>query len=231
MSQSASLSAASPELRQPDQPRPAADPVLARLIKLAAAGSSGVLPLSGRSEGAIHVREGRVVLASSSRTPDVPDSVLTVLEPIVDAVLDLVVSKSACGRFRSARSSAARSELGPPGPGLPVGALMTELARRRRLLAQMSGSVTPDTVVIRNPSLSVPRVQVSALQWALVIRCRIGITPRDLAFELGRSVFGTTADVHRLMTMRLLCPAAEGGRALDPVATSFIRAVPDEKGD
>jgi hypothetical protein len=151
---------------------------------------------------------------------------LNMLEPTIDAVFDLVVSQSACGRFKSARGSGAGL-----ADGMAVDVLLAELARREHLLRQMSGALTADTAVIRNPRLSAPRVQVSALQWALIIRAARGITPRDLAFELGRSVFGTTAEVYRLVALRLLSVADDSGRPRDPLALSFIRAVSDEKGD
>ncbi|HUJ06775.1 MAG TPA: hypothetical protein VLX31_11765, partial [Streptosporangiaceae bacterium] len=48
------------------------------------------------------------------------------------------------------------------------------------------------------------RIQVSASQWALLSRVNRGTTPRDLAWELGRSVFGTTTDAHRLILLGLL---------------------------
>jgi hypothetical protein len=230
-----------------------------RLVRLAAAGSTGTLPVTGPSEGAIHFRDGNVTAAQSSRTPGpaaaptplaavplhgnvrdgkvrarqkpaparagLPED-LTALEPTIDAVLDLVVSQSAGDRFKSARRSG-----GGAAGGLAVDVLLAELARRRHLLEQMSAAVTADTTVIRNPRLTAPRVQVTALQWALVIRAGAGITPRDLAFELGRSVFGTTAEVYRLIALRLLSVADESGQAQDPMALSFIRAVSDEKGD
>ena len=41
----------------------------ARLRKLAATGSTGMLPMSGRGDGAIFFRGGQVVYAESSRTP------------------------------------------------------------------------------------------------------------------------------------------------------------------
>jgi hypothetical protein len=230
-----------------------------RLIGLAAAGSTGTLPVTGPVEGAIHFRDGHVTGAQSARTPGptsaptllasvplhgnardgrvrarqkpapprpgLPDD-LTALEPTIDAVLDLIVSQSACDRFKSARRSGAG-----PADGLAVDVLLAELARRRHLLEQMSAAVTADTTVIRNPRLNAPRVQVTALQWALIIRAGAGITPRDLAFELGRSVFGTTAEVYRLIALRLVSAADDPGQARDPMALSFIRAVSDEKGD
>src|ERR1700739_3418146 len=68
-----------PRLRRPRQltasvlPARAIDgyPNLAagRLRKLEAAGSTGMLPFSGGSEGAIYSRDGKVIYAESERTP------------------------------------------------------------------------------------------------------------------------------------------------------------------
>ena len=71
-------------------------------------------------------------------------------------------------------------------------------------------------------------MQVSARQWAVLIRVRPGTTPRALAWELRRSVFSTTAEVYRLLVLRLLSAAGQGGRpaAGGPALISFIRAIP-----
>jgi hypothetical protein len=45
---------------------------------------------------------------------------------------------------------------------------------------------------------------VSASQWALLVRTGGGSTPRALALGLGRSVFGTTIEVYRLLALGML---------------------------
>ena len=82
--------------------------------------------------------------------------------------------------------------------------------------------------------MSSPGVQVSAQRWALLHPRQGRDDPRDLAWELSRSVFGTTAEVSRLLALRLLSvaghPAPGGSRSRDGVALlSFIRAVSGEK--
>jgi hypothetical protein len=76
------------------------------------------------------------------------------------------------------------------------------------------------------------------LQWALLIRIRPGSTPRDLAWDLSRSVFGTTAEVYRLLVRGLVSVAGDpapvrddppGQRAL--ASLSFLRAVSVKRGD
>lgn len=226
--------------------------IVGRLRKLAATGSTGTLPFSGPDDGAIHFHDGQVVYAESARTPGARGdcgppplaalaplprlaAILAVTEPTVDAALELMSAECRYARFRPARVPAA-----DPACGIPVDRLLAEVTRRQRLLRQLSAVVTADTAVARNPELSSPGVQVSARQWAVLIRVRPGTTPRALAWELRRSVFSTTAEVYRLLVLRLLSaagqparaaaaePAARGGGG--PALVSFIRAVPSEPG-
>lgn len=226
--------------------------IAGRLRKLAAAGSTGTLPFSGHGDGAIHFHDGQVVYAESTRTPgagveppgggplaSLPPlrrlaAILAVSEPTVDAALELMSTESRYSRFRPARVPAAG-----PACGIPVDSLLTEVTRRQRLLRQLSAVVTADTAVARNPELSSPGVQVSARQWAMLIRVRPGTTPRALAWELRRSVFSTTAEVYRLLVLRLLSVAGHPARAAadpgqvpghGPALISFIRAVPGSPG-
>jgi hypothetical protein len=83
---------------------------------------------------------------------------------------------------------------------------------------------------------------VSAPQWALLVRVGDGTTPRTLAMALGRSVFGTTIEVGRLLALGLLvvpghagaiaglgAPApAPGPRPAEVL--SFLRALSDPGG-
>jgi len=240
--------------------------IAARLRKLAAARSTGMLPFPGDNDGALYFRDGNVIFAESKRTPGLvppdglqpapPDpgsppadpvlagrprlsgslaALLAVTEQTADAALELLSSESRFARFRSTRALGFTT-----AASLPVEWLLAEVTRRQRLLRQLSAILTPDTAVTRHPHLDVPGVQVSARQWALLIRVRDEATPRDLAWELGRSVFGTTAEVYRLIVLRLL--SAAGTRAAppggqpgqpgepNPAVLSFIRAVPGGEG-
>jgi hypothetical protein len=213
-----------------------ADVISGRMLKLAAARSTGALRVFGDAEGVIHFSEGHVVFARSGRTGPlestdaVPqraapagdgaaerlaqlDGILMVIEPTVDAVVDLLSGSSLPRRFRPAAPS-----LPSPAPAcsIAVSDLLAEVARQQRQLRQMSAVISPDTAVRRNPQLAQPRVQVSALQWALLIRAGHGTTPRALARALGRTVFGTTADVYGLIVLGLLC--ADGPTQPDTVA-------------
>ena len=79
---------------------------------------------------------------------------------------------------------------------ISVEALLAEMTRRQRVLAQLSAVLTADTALARNPQIHPESIRVSALQWSLLIRVRHGTTPRDLAWNLSRGVFGTTVEVN-----------------------------------
>jgi hypothetical protein len=220
------------------------DVVSGRMRKIAAASGTGILPFSGRCDGAIYFREGKVVYAESGRTPGAPAhahrgpadavsplgkiiAILAVTEPTVDAVLELLSGESRYSKFRPDRL---------PANGfvssIPLEDLLTEVTRRQRFLKQLSPMLTADTAVARNPHIRSDAIRISALQWALLIRVRHGSTPRDLAWDLSRSVFGTTAEIYRLLALRLLRVA--GHREIpenDLGGMSFVRAVAVKKGD
>jgi len=226
--------------------------VAARLHKIEAAGGTGMVPFSGGADGAIYFRDGKVVYAESRRTPgpaadaysayaddllplDRIMAIRAVTEPIVDAVLELLSAQARHAKFRSARLAAAGLT-----SGIRIDPLLAEVGRRQRLLKQLSAVLTPDTALVRNPQLRSESIRVTAWQWALLIRVRHGLTPRDLAWDLGRSVFGTTTEVYRLIALRLLSAAGHPARADSNLSgeipgpgsanMSFVRAVPVKKG-
>ncbi len=244
--------------------------IAARLRKLADEASTGMLPVSGRGDGAIFFRGGEVVYAESSLTSppgpratgldvfaltaneapgrDAPGhggegglvpvrpgsrlgSVLEVTELIIDALTELLSSESRYAKFRQA-------EVLPIGQGRPIAVetLLAEVQRRHEVLRQLAVILTPDTAVAREPSLDAPWAQVSRAQWALLTRASDGTTPRGLAVHLGRSVFGTTMEVYRLVQLGLLVvpghPALAGEQATGQRAAtmSFMRAVSGGRG-
>lgn len=238
-----------------------------RLNKLAADSSTGSIPITGPTAGAVYFQDGDITYAESGRTPESgraagcwpakPPEVAAgqaqltasapkigelarLTEATVDAAADLLSSRSAWARFLAGAAAPISSPL-----RISVADLLSEVARRRRFLEQLTG-ITADTAVARIPQLGHQRVQVSALQWALLIRMQAESTPRDLAWALGRSVFGTTAEVHRLMTLGLVAAAGpDAGRTgptpgtaasartagYDRPAVLFMRALPDERGN
>ena len=237
--------------------------IATRLRRLAETGSTGMLPVSGRGDGAVYFLGGRVVYAESSRTPaatprgavraalassagpaPVPPGgdhpagelvparpggglagMLASAEPTVDALTDLLACDSRYGKFRQAVGAPVRQVR-----ATPLAVLLAEVQRRSEVLRQFSVVLTPDTVIAREPAPGWPSAQVSPAQWALLVRSCDGTTPRALALQLGRSVFGTTIEVYRLVTLGLLAvpglPPAPGGNA--PVL-SFIRAAYGER--
>jgi Domain of unknown function (DUF4388) len=149
------------------------------------------------------------------------------LEPVIDAVTELLSAESRYARFRHAEE--------PPAirvRPVPVDTLLGEVQRRHALLRQLAPGVTPDTVVARAGSLATESAQVTPPQWSLVVRAGEGITPRAIALQLGRSVFGTTIESYRLLQLGLLvAPGHPGTPAAGTAAPmSYIRAVCGERG-
>ncbi len=221
---------------------PSRSPVAIRLGKLAEAGRTGTLYLSGDSGGVIHLSGGDVIAADSRRTPGLaarigPDADQETVswfdrswiarEATVDAVMELMSARPRHVRFRGPEE-----EPSPIGAyGIPVAALITEVSRRHQLMRQMADVLTPDTTVARNPRLKSPATGVSDGQWAILMQLSRPATPRGLALELGQSVFGTTIEVFRMVIMDLLSVANAPARLAAPArdgrrpALSFVRAL------
>ena len=197
-----------------------ADQVTGRLRRIAAARSTGMLPFSGRSDGSIYFRDGKVALAESTRTPGpaahdppAPDqpplnkitAILAIAEPTVDAALELLSVQSRCAKFRPSKVP----DTGPASD-ISLDALLAEVARRQRVLGHCPSCSAPNRISAQ-PHIRPDSIRVSAVQWALLIRVRHGSTPRDLAWDLSRSVFGTTIEVYRLLARHLLSWPAPAG--------------------
>ena len=157
---------------------------------------------------------------------------LELTELIIDALTELLSSESRYAKFRHA-------EVAPAGQGRPVSVetLLAEVQRRHEVLRQLAAVVTPDTPIACEPSLDPPSAQVSARQWGLLARAADGTTPRGLAIQLGRSVFGTTIEVYRLVELGLLvvpgrppAPADRQAAGRQAAAMSFVRAVSGGRG-
>ena len=219
---------------------PARSPVAIRLGKLAEAGQTGSLHLSGDSGGVIYVSEGDIVAADSRRTPSLADTIGTekagslargwlATEATIDAAMELMSA-----RPRHVRFTEPGEEPDLPGiPGLPLTALMAEVTRRHKLLEQIAAVLTPDTAVARNLRLRSRAVRVSDGQWAILLQLGQPVTPRALALGLGQSVFGMTIEVYRMVIMGLVSVVDAMARAADPAGEtsrgrstlSFIRAL------
>lgn len=159
-------------------------------------------------------------------------SMIALAEPTIDAATELLSSDYRYAKFRPGGAP-------PAGHARPilVDTLLAEVQRRRGVLRQLAAIVTPDTTIVRQPSLGSPSVQVSRGQWAVLVRVGEGTTPRGLAMGLSQSVFGTTIEVYRLVALGLLTvpghqPASAGGPDTRPagVTMSFMRAASGESG-
>ena len=65
---------------------------------------------------------------------------------------------------------------------ISLDALLAEVARRQRVLGQLSVVLSADTALARNPHIRPDTIRVSAVQWALLIR-----VSREDSGELQRS--------------------------------------------
>jgi hypothetical protein len=213
------------------------EPVTTQLGKLAQARRSGVLWLPGDDNGAIRLYHGEVTGAESPRIPDLASRLArwsaepgrresapselerdwVAREAIADAAADLLAMAPRAGRFTDGGGP------GPDGAGaMTVGELLAEVSRRREISRQLSACVTADSVVGRDPRFRGGGAHIPASQWALLVRMNGPVTPRGLAMERGRSVFTTTLEVFRLITVGLV--AVADGQPPDGQAISFIRA-------
>jgi hypothetical protein len=219
-------------------------PVIVQLGRLALERRSGALRIPGGSGGTIHLYLGGVACAESRNTPDVASRLArwrdpgerlpsalerdwVIREATIDAALDMLTSARRSGRFTADREPVL-DRLGT----MTVAELLAEVNRRQELIRQLPTALTADTLVARNPRFSARGVHISAGQWALLVRMNVPVTPRRLAGECGRSVFTTTLEVFRLITVDLAV-IADGSSAgkrpaefddLGTSAISFIRA-------
>ena len=167
-----------------------------------------MLPLSGHGDGAIFFRGGQVVYAESTRTPtpvrrsvglaalglvaadaspashgaelvampslDRLFGMLALTEPTIDAITELLSNESRYAKFRPSDYPVA----GQTSP-LSIEAVLTEVERRRQVLRQLAPVVTADSPVVRFAPRDPPRFQVSASQWALLVRTGGGTHAED----------------------------------------------------
>lgn len=225
---------------------PAKNPIVIRLGKAADSRQTGVLAVSGDAGGEIYLTGGVIVRADSRRTPDLAarlekagssarhgtvsplEHSWMAREATVDATTELLSGKPRHARFRASGPLS----LGDPAD-LPVAALVSEVSRRHEIMQQLAPVLTPDTAVVRNRRLGSRAVHVSDIQWAIAIRAGNPVTPRRLAVEVGQSVFGTTVEVFRMVTIGLLSVAGVPDRPADEATEtdrsrrtiSFIRAL------
>jgi hypothetical protein len=203
-----------------------ADQVTGRLRRIAAARSTGMLPFSGRSDGSIYFRDGKVAFAESTRTPGpaphdppAPDqlplnkitAILAIAEPTVDAALELLSVQSRCAKFRPSKIP----DIGPVSD-ISLDALLTEVARRQRVLGQRSVALSTDTALARNPHIRPDTIahatahcsRLSTAEAAPRSRSRTGVVRATLKRAI-RSAFlitsASTKSTHRLENASAQC--------------------------
>jgi hypothetical protein len=210
-------------------------PVPVQLSRLALAGRTGSLQISGDHGGTVHLAQGMVTGAESRGTPDLasrlarwaagtdagpPDAVThswIVREAIADSTFAMLADVPRAARFTEGETASA------DGAGVMTAAeLLTEVNRRHEVIRQLPAALTADTVVARHPRLGTQRVHVSAGQWSLLVDVNERATPRELAIGGGTSVFATTLQVFRLINLGLV--AIVGGPPVERRTYSFIRA-------
>jgi len=148
------------------------------------------------------------------------------LSAVFDAALCVLPMTEGAYRFRPE----ARHWLGAIRP-VGVDMLMREVARRQAMLDRLAGPALAQTTV---PSpvrrLRGGRVTVTARQWAVLMHANGQRTIRDLAWTLGRGVFGVTVEVHRLIARGLLEVTGAPGSAKAAAAPAVGRvALPQRR--
>lgn len=79
-----------------------------------------------------------------------------------------------------------------------VSDLLTEVERRKAVLARMTRGVRMDAPIQRAPQLPVDRIRLTATQWNIAALANGATTPLDIAWMLGHGVFATTVAIHQL---------------------------------
>lgn len=211
------------------------EPVITQLGRLALAGHTGVLRCPRDDGGTIRLYRGEVTGAESPGIPDLASRLArwptgpgagapsalerawVTREAIADAALAMLTQAPRSARFTAGGVPS------PDGAGtMTVGEMLAEVNRRREITRQLPAAFTPDTAVARNPLFNARGVRVSASQWSLLVRMNEPTTSRGLALDRGTSVFKTTLEVFRLITLGLVAMA--GGPPPDDRVISFIRA-------
>jgi hypothetical protein len=206
-------------------------PTDTQLGRLALAGRTGELRMPGDRGGTIHLYRGVVTGAEVRGTPDIASRLARWPTGAPSAlarawVIREAIADSALALLDQAPRSARFAEGAVPSPDsaatMTVAEMLDEVNRRRAVLRQLPSGLTADAAVARNPRLSARGVHLSAGQWALLVRMNGSATPRELAIDCGTSVFTTTLQVFRLITIGLVAIVGSPLPASRPI--SFTRA-------
>jgi hypothetical protein len=85
-----------------------------------------------------------------------------------------------------------------------VAEVLTEVERRKAVLARMTRGVRMDAPIQRAPQLPVERIRLTATQWNIAALANGTTTPLDIAWMLGHGVFATTVAIHQLARLGVI---------------------------
>lgn len=165
-------------------------------------GVGDLLTLSGRlpdsvwqaavEEGGNDARVGELLVGQGHLTEG--ELQLCVLGVLHDAAYFVLGDEPVQVRFESDR----RHWLGPVAT-VDAGAVLTEVDRRARLLAEIADEPRLDTgPVTPTPRLRRDRIRLTALQWELIVHADGRANPTDLARRLGRAGYACLQAVRGL---------------------------------
>ncbi|MCO1658666.1 hypothetical protein [Pseudonocardia humida] len=226
-------------------------PALADAVRLCASRPAGALHVAGRPGGVIRLREGAVVstwtggtpLAVPSPTPGSRPQAATA-GPLARLAMTDAVFVMAAGRVTALRTEDDPGAV-PEGVRMDLDVLLREVDRRIRRVIGPDGILPPEETVVRRLGRSgsftlSPTPQESRLLAALdeqrrgeaaagpmgsaprLEPVRDGRTVRELAFALGRGVFGVLLDVQRLAAMGAVALSAVP--QYEPAPALLVRA-------
>ena len=213
--------------------------------------ATGTLVLPGTGERVI-LRDGRVVLVETPRTPAIGD--LVVGSGHLDAAAWAVFEKAADApdappgmpvfswerMCRETTVDAAAQVLTEdpvdadfrpgPGPGwtdsvpaIKPGRLLREVERRKDVLRRLRPVITPRTVIVKTRGGIWEKIQMTGAQWALLVEVQDGVTPLEVAPRIGHGVISATLLSYELIRLGLLRSDRDNDRRrAEPVGPLFL---------
>lgn len=202
-------------------------PALGDVVRQCAARPAAALHVAGRPGGLIRLRAGAVVGTWTSGTPlavPSPDpgtrSAAASASPLARLAMTDAVFVMAAGRATAWRIEDDPAE-GVGAVRMDLEALLGEVDRRMRRVSGPDGLLPPEETVVQRVERAVwgplaPTAGERRLLDALTVRPDAALatsyetarTVRDLAFAVGRGVFGVLLDVQRLASMGVVTLSA-----------------------
>jgi len=221
------------------------------LYDLASRRASGVLILP-RTDERIIVRDGRVVLVETPRSPLLDDlvvgsghldaatwaafkdhadappvppgmSVFTFERMRRETTLDAAMLVLADDSDETEFRSGSVPGWTGSNPAMELDRLVREVERRHDVLSRLRPVINPRTVVVKAREGSRERLQVTGTQWALLVEVQDGVTPLEVSPRIGRGVTSATVLCYELMRLGLLrVERDDDRRRTEPVGTLFL---------